>query len=188
MEVVIDARRARDARVYSCAPCRPGRGDHGPPQMRAALGCENRARRIRTARRRRRRPRRVRRPSRRFMSAQMAIFGDAPRVGAGSELNLTFGGHVVPRVDGLVGRDGEGVPRAPAPSRRPGGEGFERRNPFVVAEQRAARAATASTRRQYAAIYRSFGDWLRSELARPRVVGDLDGDVIAAYARYLQTA
>jgi site-specific recombinase XerD len=55
---------------------------------------------------------------------------------------------------------------------------------------RAARRAggDASTRRQYAAIYRSFGDWLRSEHGRPPVVGDLEGDVIAAYARYLETA
>src|SRR3954447_15050569 len=68
------------------------------------------------------------------------------------------------------------------------GEGLEHANLFAVAEQLAARAATPSTRRQYAAIYRSFGDWLRSELGRPPVVGDLDGDVIAAYARYLETA
>ena len=68
------------------------------------------------------------------------------------------------------------------------GEGLEQRNLFAVAEQRAARAATPSTRRQYAAIYRSFGDWLRSELGRPPLVDDLDGDAIAAYARFLEKA
>ena len=57
------------------------------------------------------------------------------------------------------------------------GEGLEQRNLFAVAEQLAARAATPSTRRQYAAIYRSFGDWLRAELGRPPVVGDLDAIV-----------
>jgi integrase/recombinase XerC len=68
------------------------------------------------------------------------------------------------------------------------GEGPERTNLFAVAEQLAARAATPSTRRQYAAIYRSFGDWLRGELGRPPTVEDLDADAIAAYARHLETA
>ena len=56
------------------------------------------------------------------------------------------------------------------------GEGLERRNLFAVAEQLAARAATPSTRRQYAAIYRSFGDW-PGRVGRPPVVGDLDAIV-----------
>ena len=38
-------------------------------------------------------------------------------------------------------------------------------------------AATASTRRQYGAIFRAFGDWLAAQLGRPPVVGDLDADV-----------
>src|SRR4051812_38455413 len=78
--------------------------------------------------------------------------------------------------------------RAPAREKQSGGvgEGPEQRNLFAVTEQLAARGATPSTRRQYAAIYRAFGDWLRHELGCPPVVGDLDGDVIAAYARYLR--
>src|SRR4051812_37750125 len=68
------------------------------------------------------------------------------------------------------------------------GEGLERANLFAVAEQLAARAATPSTRRQYAAIYRSFGDWLREQLGRPPAVADLDVDAIAAYARFPESA
>jgi hypothetical protein len=62
------------------------------------------------------------------------------------------------------------------------------RNLFSEAERIAARAASASTRRQYGAIFRAFGDWLASELGRPPVVGDLDADVIAAYGRHLATS
>jgi integrase len=62
---------------------------------------------------------------------------------------------------------------------------LEERNLFGEADRIAARAASAGTRRQYAAIFRAFGDWLRRELGRPPVVGDLDTDVIAAYGRYL---
>jgi len=61
------------------------------------------------------------------------------------------------------------------------------RNLFGEAERIAARAATAGTRRQYASIFRAFGDWLQRELGRPPAVGDLDADVIAAYARHLAT-
>ena len=43
----------------------------------------------------------------------------------------------------------------------------------------AARAASASTRRQYSSIFRAFGDWLCSELGRPPLVADLDTDAIA---------
>ena len=71
---------------------------------------------------------------------------------------------------------------APAPA------GIEARNLFGEAQRIAARAASASTRRQYAAIFRSFGDWLAAELGRPPLVGDLDTDAIAAYARHLATA
>jgi integrase len=71
---------------------------------------------------------------------------------------------------------------APAPA------GLEQRNLFGEAERIAARAASASTRRQYASIFRAFGDWLAGELGRPPVVGDLDTDAIAAYARHLATS
>lgn len=44
---------------------------------------------------------------------------------------------------------------------------LEQRNLFAEAERLAARAATAGTRRQYASIYRAFGDWcLRSQKPR----------------------
>jgi integrase len=56
---------------------------------------------------------------------------------------------------------------------------------FAEAHRIAARAASASTRRQYGAIFRAFGDWLASELGRPPVARDLDADVIAAYGRHL---
>lgn len=64
---------------------------------------------------------------------------------------------------------------------------IEERNLFGEANRIAARAASAGTRRQYAAIFRAFGDWLARELGRPPLVGDLDTDVIAAYGRYLAT-
>ncbi len=66
--------------------------------------------------------------------------------------------------------------------------GFEQRNLFGEAERIAARAAAAGTRRQYGAIFRAFGEWLAGELGRPPLVGDLDTDVIAAYARHMATA
>ena len=69
-----------------------------------------------------------------------------------------------------------------------GGDVLAERNLFGEADRIAARAASASTRRQYAAIYRAFAHWLREQLGRPPVVGDLDADVIAAYARYLATS
>jgi site-specific recombinase XerC len=65
---------------------------------------------------------------------------------------------------------------------------LEERNLFGEAQRIAARAASASTRRQYAAIFRAFGDWLAGELGRPPVVGDLDTDAIAAYGRHLATS
>jgi integrase/recombinase XerD len=64
--------------------------------------------------------------------------------------------------------------------------GLEQSNLFGEAERIAARVASASTRRQYGAIFRAFGDWLAGELGRPPVVGDLDADVIAAYGRHLE--
>ena len=75
-----------------------------------------------------------------------------------------------------------------SPSPPPSAPGLEERNLFGEAERIAARAASASTRRQYGAIFRAFGDWLAGELGRPPVVGDLDADVIAAYGRYLATS
>ena len=83
--------------------------------------------------------------------------------------------------------DGELVapPAALSPSPPPVLSAVEERNLFGEAERIAARAASASTRRQYAAIFRAFGDWLAAELGRPPVVGDLDADAIAAYCRHL---
>jgi hypothetical protein len=76
----------------------------------------------------------------------------------------------------------------PSPSPPPQAPGSHDRNLFGEAERIAARAATASTRRQYAAIFRAFGDWLAGELRRPPVIGDFDADVIAAYGRHLATS
>jgi hypothetical protein len=45
-------------------------------------------------------------------------------------------------------------------------------NLFGEAERIAARAATASTRRQYEAIFPAFGDWRARKFGRPPVVGD----------------
>jgi site-specific recombinase XerD len=59
------------------------------------------------------------------------------------------------------------------------------RNLFGEAERIAARASGAGTRRQYGAIYRAFASWLCEQLGRPPLGGDLDADVIAAYARHL---
>jgi integrase len=82
--------------------------------------------------------------------------------------------------------DLELVDAAPAPSPSPAG--VEQRNLFGEAERIAARAASASTRRQYASIFRAFGDWLAGELSRPPLVADLDMDAIAAYGRHLASA
>ena len=65
---------------------------------------------------------------------------------------------------------------------------MEQRNLFGEAERIAARAASSSTRRQYASIFRAFGDWLAGELSRPPLVADLDTDAIAAYAHHLASA
>src|SRR3954451_5521552 len=118
----------------------------------------------------------------------MAGFGDAPLVRSGSELQLTIDGRAVPHDEVLA--ELQAVSRAGARQTPTveAGEGLEHRNLFAVAEQLAARAATPSTRRQYAAIYRSFGDWLREQLDRPPTVAALDADAIAAYARFLETA
>jgi integrase/recombinase XerC len=70
----------------------------------------------------------------------------------------------------------------------PAASALEDRNLFGEADRIAARAASASTRRQYGAIFRAFGDWLAGELGRPPLVRDLDADVIAAYGRHLATS
>src|SRR3954454_17404815 len=118
----------------------------------------------------------------------MAGFGDAPLIEPGSELQLTIDGRAVP--GGEVLAELKVFLRAGARETTvvEVGEGREQAILFAVAEQLAARAATPSTRRQYAAIYRSFGDWLREQLGRPPAVADLDADAIAAYARFLETA
>jgi hypothetical protein len=64
------------------------------------------------------------------------------------------------------------APHAPSvtalsPSPPPSAPALEARNLFAEAERIAARAASASTRRQYGAIFRAFGDWLVGELGRP---------------------
>jgi integrase/recombinase XerD len=115
----------------------------------------------------------------------MVGFGDRPLIGPGSELQLTIEGRAVVHEevladDGVLAR--AGAREEPAKV----GEGFEHANLYGAAERLAAQAATPSTRRQYAAIYRSFGDWLRGELGRPPTVADLDGDAIGAYARHLE--
>ncbi len=91
--------------------------------------------------------------------------------------------------------DGELVPSAdPAvssaalsPSPPPVPPALDERNLFGEAERVADRAASASTRRQYGAIFSAFGDWLTGELGRPPAVRDLDADVIAASSRHLAT-
>lgn len=88
----------------------------------------------------------------------------------------------------LVGADelaalAEGSTAAPSPA-----PSLAQRNFFAEAQRIAQRAASPATRRQYAAVYRSFGDWLAVQLGRPPLVGDLDADVLAAYGRHLALA
>jgi hypothetical protein len=87
-------------------------------------------------------------------------------------------------VDGTIADEPADVAVIAAPA----SSGVESRNLFGEAERIAARAASASTRRQYASIFRAFGDWLAGELGRAPVVGDLDTDAIAAYGRHLASA
>src|SRR3954447_20142130 len=116
------------------------------------------------------------RQPRRLSATLLASSGDAALVGAGSGLEFTVDRRVVAAVHGLVGRNGSGLSRAGARGTDQGG-GLEPGNVVAVVEQRAACAPTRSTRRREAAIYRSFGDWLRSELGRAPMIGDRDGDV-----------
>jgi len=97
-------------------------------------------------------------------------------VEAGEELEL---------VDATLVEAPAPLPASLSPSPPPSAPRLEARNLFAEAERVAARAASPSTRRQYGAIFRAFGDWLAGELGRPPVVGDLDANVIAAYGRHL---
>jgi len=100
---------------------------------------------------------------------------------AGAELEFVDGELVASAVSAV-----SATALSPSPPLDP--SGLQERNLFGEAQRIAARAATATTRRQYAAIFRSFGDWLAAELGRPPVVGDLDADVIAGYGRHLALA
>jgi len=66
--------------------------------------------------------------------------------------------------------------------------GAREENLYVAGERLAVRAASSATRRQYASIYRPFGDWLRGELGRPPTTADLTADAIAAFARHLESS
>ena len=111
----------------------------------------------------------------------MSVTGQQLALAAGEDLV-----NVVEVLDGIA-EVGEGPPRIPAATAG-GADGELERNLFGEADRIAARAASTGTRRQYAAIYRAFGHWLRGQLGRPPVVGDLDADVIAAYGLYLATS
>lgn len=88
-------------------------------------------------------------------------------------------------VEGVIALEDTSALRTPAGSTPTGADELDMRNLFGEADRIAARASTPGTRRQYAAIYRTFAHWLREQLGRPPVVGDLDADVIAAYAQHL---
>ncbi|MGA2014879.1 MAG: tyrosine-type recombinase/integrase [Solirubrobacteraceae bacterium] len=104
------------------------------------------------------------------MSGQQLSLSPVPQV---AELEL---------VDATIA-DVAVIPAPAVPALAP--TGLEERNLFGEAQRIAARATLASTRRQYASIFQTFGDWLAAELGRPPVVGDLDADAIAAYGRHL---
>ncbi len=88
-------------------------------------------------------------------------------------------------VDGLeVGEEAEALELDVALAR----VGAREENLYVAGKRLAARAASPATRRQYASIYRTFGDWLRAELGRPPTTSDLTADAIAAFARHLETS
>ncbi len=134
----------------------------------------------------------------------MTGFADAPLIGPGSELQLTLDGRAVADVDVVleyrpepagsaaleflgelldeheVGEEPDPLGLALAPA------GAREENLYVAGERLAARAASPATRKQYASIYRTFGDWLRAELDRPPVTSDLTGDAIAAFGRHLE--
>ena len=120
----------------------------------------------------------------------MAAFGDAPLIGPGSELQLD---------DRRPGGSARRSPRRPrlgafarARARRRSRPGWGRgsssatcsRWPSSSRRARPRRRRGASTRRF---IARSATGYAASSAGRP-LVRDLDGDVIAAYARHLETA
>jgi site-specific recombinase XerD len=88
-------------------------------------------------------------------------------------------------IEGVIASDDSPVGRISVRQADAGDE-LAARNLFGEANRIAARASSPGTRRLYAAIYRTFADWLREQLGRPPVVGDLDADVIASYMRHLQ--
>ncbi|MDQ3678891.1 MAG: hypothetical protein M3401_19180 [Actinomycetota bacterium] len=131
----------------------------------------------------------------------MTGFADTPLVGPGSELQLTLDGGAVPHTDVIpaviadavlepaasfsvveLGEEAEALELDLAIARA----GAREENLFLAGVRLAARAASPATRRQYASIYRSFGDWLRDALDRPPVTSDLTGDAIGAFARHLE--
>ncbi len=129
-----------------------------------------------------------------------------PLVGPGSELQLTLDGGARPHL-GVVAEGGPepstataaavlpqldrlaGVGRVDELSRGDRARavtgsctrGRAWKNLYLAGERLAARAASPATRRQYASIYRTFGDWLRGELDRPPTTTDLTADAIAAF-------
>lgn len=90
-------------------------------------------------------------------------------------------------IEGVIATDAPQSFSVDRPERRDVDE-VAANNLFAEADRIAARASSPGTRRQYAAIYRTFAHWLREQLGRPPVVGDLDADVIAAYGRHLATS
>jgi site-specific recombinase XerD len=68
----------------------------------------------------------------------------------------------------------------------PAGEQLLHANLYAVCELVAARAARASSARQYLGIYTRFCDARRDELGRPPIVADATADAIAAYSRALE--
>ena len=70
----------------------------------------------------------------------------------------------------------------------PATAGLEQRNLFGEGERIAARAGVGEHAQAVRVDLPRVRDWLSGELGRPPVVGDLDTDAIAAYARHLPVA
>ena len=68
----------------------------------------------------------------------------------------------------------------------PAGDELGGANLYAVLELVAARAARASSARQYRSIYTRFANALRDELGRAPLVADLTADAIAAYGHELE--
>ncbi len=122
----------------------------------------------------------------RFNVTHNGRFRRSAGVTVGEQLALSPTPFAEPELDELV----DGVLADPAITIAPAPAGPELRwrNLPGEAERIAARAASASTRRQYGAIFRAFCDWFAAQLGRPPLVGDLDADVLAAYGRHLAAA